>query len=173
MCEPATLAAIGLITTGVSTAGGVIGSIQEGQDAEFQAQKNKLLAQRAGADALARGNRESAVSKMQGSQAIGEQQVAFGASGVDGSVGTPAALAATTRAVSDLDADTIRANAAREAWGYKVQADQYSEEARVAASRGRSKAAGTLLGGAGQALSQYGSLMAARGVPGVKKPKGG
>jgi hypothetical protein len=58
---------------------------------------------------------------------------------------------ADTRMMSELDAQTIRNNAAREAWGLNQQSSQLVEQARQAERAGRLAAGATLLGGLGNA----------------------
>ena len=61
-------------------------------------------------------------------------------------------------AIGEQDALTIRANAARQAWGYKVEANNYRNEGRVAKATGRNAAAGTYLTTAANAMSQGASM---------------
>ena len=89
-------------------------TLVESQDAEA----NIELARTAAADAIQRGQADAAKTRFSAQQAIARQKVAFGASGVDASVGTPVSLGASTAAMAELDARTIENNAAREAWGY-------------------------------------------------------
>lgn len=123
---------------------------EEGLRQEIALRQQARLAELAAADALIRGQREAGQSRMQGSQIIGEQQVAAAASGVEASSGTPAALAAQTRAFAALDAETARVNAAREAWGLRTNAKQLRSEASAARARGTSAAIATGIGTAGQ-----------------------
>lgn len=90
-------------------------------------------------DTLRRGAVAGGLARMQGTSVIAQQKVAYEASGVDSTVGTPAQVAAGTRMVSELDAQTLQNNAAREALGHATTADQYREEwkAQVAARDAR------------------------------------
>lgn len=117
---------------------------------------NGLLADVAGADAKARGENAAALTRAQASMDIADMQAAYGASGVDGTVGSPLDAMRAYRRKSDLDILTLRNNAAREAWGYRLQAMQASEEGRMASLRAQNEQVGTLLGGAGQMASLFG-----------------
>jgi hypothetical protein len=76
-------------------------------------------------DALRRGSFLGGLKRMEGSRTIAQQKVAYEASGVDSTVGTAAQVAGATRLVSELDAQTLQNNAAREALGHTTTADQY------------------------------------------------
>lgn len=53
---------------------------------------------------------------------IGSQRAAYAAQGIDVASGSSVEVQADTAKQGELDALTIRTNAAREAWGYRVQA---------------------------------------------------
>lgn len=146
MCEPVTIASLG-----VMAAGGALsarGQYLQAKGEENAARANQQLANLAAGDALARGIREAGQVRMGASQMIGEQQVAAGASGVDPS--SAAGLAATSRAFSELDAMTLVNNAMREAWGHQVEGQQFAAEAKAASQRKWMGPAATILGTAGQ-----------------------
>lgn len=146
MCEPITIASLG-----VMAAGGAVSAIGQHQQAsaEQQAAKaNQQLANLSAGDSLLRGLRESGQARMAGSQVIGEQQALAGASGVDPS--SVAGLAATSRAFSELDAQTLVNNAMREAWGHQVEGQQFGAEAKAAGQRKWMGPFATILGTAGQ-----------------------
>lgn len=157
MCVPV-LQAVGLGLTAGQTAYGVVKDKEAARDEAEAAGRRELFAEHQAADAVARGEREAAITRSRGSQMIGEQTVYSGASGVDVASGTPGKVAEMTRVYSEVDAATIRANAAREAWGYKVEALEQSDAGRVARKRGDEKATGTFLTGVGRTLDQYGQM---------------
>jgi len=66
--------------------------------------------------------------RMKGSSIIAQQRVAFGASGVDATQGTPAGLATSSQLMSELDAQTAINNAARGALGHTQTAAQINQE---------------------------------------------
>lgn len=139
---------------GLSLLGGLIGSMAESDDARRQGREeaaalaeNARMARFAAMDARDRGMADAGRARMAGSQVIGEQKAAIGASGVDPSSGSALALMADSRMMSELDAKTLEVNAAREAWGLNKQADAYDAQSRRARKRGSNAAAGALLGG--------------------------
>lgn len=134
---------------------GVDSAIGEGKVRAKQAQQNKDLADRAAADALARGAGEAGKMRAAGSDLAAQQMVAFANSGVDASVGTAANVQASTKAKAELEALTLENNAAREAWGYKKHGLQFETQAGIDAARRNREAAGTLLGAAGGAFNSY------------------
>lgn len=96
---------------------------------------------------------------------LGKQRAALAANNVDMSIGTPMELLGDTAAIGEQDALTIRANAARQAWGYKVDANNSLNEGRVAMAAGKNAATGTYLTTAASLMSQGSSL-----AGGMKKP---
>lgn len=66
-------------------------------------------------------------TNLRGAQMVAAQRLGFANSGVDINSGTPAQLQANTMDAAARDVMTLRANAAREAWGFKVQADALSQ----------------------------------------------
>lgn len=178
MCVVA-LPAIAIAATIASTAVGVMGSIQQGKAAQAQAnyqsqvaQNNAQISEWQAADALKRGKVEEDQHRRKVSQLIGSQRASIGASGFDLGDETSVGIVGDTAAMGELDALTIRNNAAREAWGYRVQGSNYTAESGLLLARGDAartaskwQAAGDLLGGASKFASQgasnqktYGSM---------------
>jgi hypothetical protein len=126
--------------------------------------QNAGLAQQQAADSLARGREAEGRQRAQGRQLAGAQRAAFAASGVEIDSGSAADVMANDHALDELDAMTIRNNAAREAWGYQVQSNDYRRQADLARMSGRetasslrSQSVSTLLTGAGSLASIYAS----------------
>lgn len=116
------------------------------------AEQNKQIAEQAAADARVRGAREAAVIRMQASQLGAKQRLAFANSGIDATQGTAVQTVANTAAAGELDAQTALNNAAREAWGYEVSANRYSEQAKLAGQRLGQQQFGIALGAFGKVL---------------------
>lgn len=136
----------------------VIGSLiqansqyEAGQQDRQLGQANARFAELAAGDARQRGESEAGRIRMATSRMAGQQRVGAAVSGVDGK--STEDLMADTRMMGELDAQTTRNNAAREAWGYTVQASQQRRYGAQAASRGANQAAGTILGTFAQSLS--------------------
>jgi hypothetical protein len=163
------MAAISLAATAASTVVGFMGSMQQGRAAQAQAnyqaavsRNNAQIAEWQAQDAIKRGQEEEDQHRRKVSQVIGAQRAGFGASGFDLGDATTIDILGDTAAMGEYDALTIRSNAAREAWGYRVQGSNYMAEAGLQTARGasaRSAAAwqgvGDLLGGATKFGSQY------------------
>lgn len=132
--------------------------------------QNLATAQRASLDATERGNLEAGRARLQGSQMIARQKVAYANSGVDSTVGTAANVQADTRALTELDAKTIENNAAREAWGYKKQGEKFRKELDINRSRAESQMYGTILTTVGKLAS--GAMGADAAYDPGKKKKG-
>lgn len=144
------LPVIGAIALGTGAVAGAVGQIQQGEEAKRAAEANARMAKMAAADARYRGGVQAGQARMQGSQVVAQQQALLGASGVDTGTGTAAQMAAVTRASAEVDALTLRNNAARQAYGLEAQADEMKRQGNAAQSAARWGAAGSLLGGAGQ-----------------------
>lgn len=130
--------------------------------ANYNAELGRLKA----TDAIARG--EIAVDKQHivGRTTIGSQRAAFAASGVD--ITDPDSTAVNvfkdTAAMSELDAVTIRSNAAREAWGYRMQAQNDEALGKVAKAEADNKAIGSYMSmGANVLYGKYGFGATTRG----------
>jgi hypothetical protein len=160
---------LGIALTIGSTLLGAAGSIQQAQataaadnyNAKVQ-DMNARLADRRAKDALDRGVLEEQKKRQQVAQIKGQQQAAMAANGVDLTFGSPLDTLVDTATMGEIDALTIRTNAAREAYDYKVDAVNKRAGAtmsRMAASSastgGYLDALGTVLGGAGKAYGQY------------------
>lgn len=130
-----------------------VGAQQRSNEAAQQVYAtNKAIAYGAAQQAISKGNFDAARVQERGSQIVGQQQAAFGASGVVANAGSPVAVAGGTKFNTDVDAQTIRNNAAREAWGYTQQASNIAKEAQFAQQTAEGNEAGTILGGIGKAL---------------------
>lgn len=152
MCEPATIALIA--STGLTVGGTVLGGMgaqAEAKQQEAFARQNALLSRRAAADAVQRGEAEAGKAQAEGSRAIAQARASLGASGLEMTSGSALDALATTRLNTELDAQTLRANAAREAWGYKVEAHNQDMQAEVAGRRADQAILSTILTGGVQA----------------------
>jgi hypothetical protein len=134
----------------------LIAQQEESTYAQADARENARLAKVAEADALQRGYREAGLARMAGSQLVAEQKVAAAASGADPSVGTPAQVAGSTRAIAELDALTLQNNAARESWGFGQKAERYQRAAEHEKRALPLRQFGSVLTSAGRLSGGYG-----------------
>lgn len=140
---------------------------KSGDLADFNAQVADLQAE----DAIARGQDEEQRYRAKVRQTIGAQRVGFAASNIDVGYGSAVDVQADAAMLGELDALTIRGNAAREAWGFKMQSEDlrargklareegvaYAEAGRVQQSASRWGAASTLVTSGGNLLAmKYG-----------------
>ncbi len=176
---------LALSLAGVGTGINVLGSIKSGNAAKRAGEAQQRAADKSGdladfnaqvadlqaEDALARGAEDTARFRSKVRGAIGAQRVGFAASNIDVGYGSAVDVQSDAAYLGELDALTISGNAAREAWGFKVQAEDYrkrgqlareegvalAEAGRVNQSASRWAAASTIATGAGSLLSaKYG-----------------
>jgi hypothetical protein len=105
--------------------------------------------------ALQLGNIEEERQRARVRAAIGSQRVALAANNIDASSGSALDLIGETAQFGEEDALAIRANAAREAWGYKVGANDSRNQAKLTKTAGKNRATATLLN-TGAQLGQQG-----------------
>lgn len=132
----------------------VVGGMKQGQAQEqqadaaaFQQRTNASYANIAANDAVARGTYDADLQRIKTGQNVGTQRTAQASNGGEVNDGSNANLQADTAALGELDALTIQNNAAREAYGYKVQALTGQQNANQLVANGQSAAQSSLLGG--------------------------
>jgi len=164
-----TAAILSLGATALSTGMGVMGQISQ-QNAQAQAasaaqaqavyqsqvarQNQELMDQRA-SDAKRHGQVAEENRRRLMHQELGQQTARLAAQGT-GLEGSPLDILGDTRAAGELDGLTIRANAAREAYGYQAQGMGYSNQSILESTRAANSvytpnylaAGGSLLAGA-------------------------
>jgi hypothetical protein len=109
--------------TGLSVMGQMNAQAAAGAQQAYLAQQSRMRAQildQQANDALQRGDVAADRQRTVTAQRLGTQTAALAAQGTDLS-GSPSDILSDTSKAGELDASTIRANAAREAWGYKAQ----------------------------------------------------
>lgn len=184
-----TALALGLLAAG--TTAKVVGDIKAGNAAEREgaaqqqvqeseaqlADYNASIADQQARDSIERGADEEARFRTSVRGMIGSQRAGFAAGNIDVSYGSAVDVQADAAFLGELDSLTIRTNAAREAWGYKVNATDLRQQADIARKGGRAAleagrvrksasrwgAASTLLGGGTSLLQARYGLDMARG----------
>lgn len=159
------MASVGLQIAGTANnaVSAYYGAKGQKQALNFQAQMddiNARLAESSAQTILFQGQREEQHSRLQTAQLKGSQRVALAANGVDLAEGSAAELLTTTDVMGEVDANTIRANAVRAAWGQRSQGTNMQIEAMGKRSAARaispnSAATSTLLSGATQVASTW------------------
>lgn len=121
---------------------------ETGKYQEKVAKVNAGISERAAADAISRGAVEADEQRKVTQQVIGAQRTGFAANGIDVNSGTAGLIQNDSAALGELDALTIANNAAREAYGYRVQAMDQRQQGKLARYSGKMEAIGSILGGA-------------------------
>jgi hypothetical protein len=156
MCEPTTIL---LVASAVGTAYGAYSMSESNKaQAEYQsdmAANNAKVSNWQAEDAVVRGGEAAIQQQRQAERMRGTQVARLASNGLDISSGTPLAILEDTMYFGSQDANMIRNNAAREAWGHKVQASGATASSAMFASAAGAEnptlAAGTsLLSSAGQ-----------------------
>jgi pyruvate/2-oxoglutarate dehydrogenase complex dihydrolipoamide acyltransferase (E2) component len=97
---------------------------------------NAAVANLQAKDAVDRGAEDESRFRSQVKVAIGGARAATAQRNIDVGFGSAVDVQADAAHLGELDALTIRTNAAREAWGYKVQSTDYTNRAGVARKTG-------------------------------------
>ena len=138
-----------------------------GKEAQDLEEFNARVAEDQAEDAIRRGVDEEQQLRGLIRQTIGAQKAGFAAGNIDVGSGSAVDVQADAAYLGELDALTIRENAAREAKGYRADAERARRRGKYAAMTGRMdqtasrfQAAGSILGsaaqGAGLLAQRYG-----------------
>ena len=169
MADPVTIGVVGM---GASALGGVVnafgnwfGGQTKGAMYDYQAgiaQMNAAVDRQNAQYALYSGEVKAQQAGMKARFQIGQARADQGASGLDVSSGSAAAVRDGMFKIAQQDTSIIRSNAAKIAYGYQVDAASKEAEAtldKYAASTSRTAgligAAGSLLGAAGSTASKW------------------
>jgi hypothetical protein len=141
-------AAVGLQAAGATFS--AVSSYYQGKWAKQLAEYNAKVATLQGKYAIERGQQTEARARIATGQMQGAQRAAYAGQNVLVDDGT--ALEAQTDAAKwgEIDALTIRNNAALEAWGFKQSAINSRIQGQMAYAQGVAGSIGSILGGAGQ-----------------------
>lgn len=163
----------------MNTVGSYYSSLGQKTALGFQADMdaiNARIAEGRAKDSLKRGEREYGAHRLKTAQFKGDQRVGLGAANVDLGFGSAADVLTSTDLLGEIDAQTILANATREAWGHRLEAVNLRGSAGV--NRASAKAinpgldAGmSLLTSAGTVASHYYGLKEAGAFKGGKGGK--
>lgn len=130
--------AFAAIGTAMSVKGQMDASAAQGAQAGYMqkiAGQQQQVADWQAADAVARGKIVEDAQRRKTGQMIGTQTAALAGQGTDFS-GSEQDILGDTAAAGELDALTVRNNAAREAWGYKVQGVNAANSGALSAAKG-------------------------------------
>ena len=153
MCEPTTIALVAAGTSAASTVVSAYGNYQQAAANKNTANYNASVAEMEAQDARRRGDENAAQVRRQNAQLAGAQRAAFSAKGIDFSDGSAADAIDQTDVFSQVDQNTARDNAAREAWNARARKKGY--EYQAATIRPGFSAASTLLAGASDVAGKW------------------
>lgn len=130
---------------------------------EYQAavaNNNATLDEYKARDAIMRGQSAEIAQRMKTAGLKGTQRASLAARGLDLGEGSAADILASTDYMGETDALTIRDNASREAWGYRVRGSNSSADAGMYGARSRAESSGmaaatSLLTGAGKVAGSW------------------
>lgn len=114
---------------------------------------NKNFAEMNATEAIKRGEKDAQTVRTKVKQTVGAQRAALAAQGIDIDVGSAQDVLQETREAGKLDITTVKNNAFREAWGFKVSALEATMKGEFAELSGNFAARRTLLTGGMDALS--------------------
>lgn len=124
------------------------------------AELNAKMADMSSQTALLSGQRQEQAVKLNAAQIKSAQRTSMAANGVDLGSTTAVNILTSTDVLSEVDAATVSANAARSAFGYQTQALNFRNKARSATATAKGinpllAAGGTLLAGAGTVAQSW------------------
>lgn len=148
---------------GMQAYGAMQKSQAEADAANYQAAiqaNNQRLAEIQAEDAIQRGEKAVEDHTRKVAALKGAQTASMAARGLDLSEGTPLSILTDTDLFGEMDKNTIKANAGREAWGYRAQAANAGSNASLLRMQAENQSplltgAGTLLAGAGQVADKW------------------
>lgn len=136
--------AVGAAAAVASTALGTVSSIQQGKQQQAMynyqakvAEQNAEIAKRNADTERQTGIEEARLQRMKTLQAVGAQQTAMAANGMDVTQGTSLDIIEDTAAMGELDALQIQTNYEKKALAYEQQAGNYTNQANMDAISGR------------------------------------
>ncbi len=169
--------AVSLAITAISTVASMVAQQQQAKQqnraaqaqAEYQQAQldnEKALQEQQAQDAIARGSEEKNQQQRNAARIMGEQRSMLAASGVEMDSGSALGMLTESAIEAQHDSAIIGQNAAREAWGHQVGANNAeNQKSLVAATAENTIAANksaaawgmgtTLLGGLGTGMDQY------------------
>jgi hypothetical protein len=144
------VSALSAITTAIGSARA---ATAQGEIENSIAQTNAAIAGVQSKQTLEAGDIEASRKNLQTQQQVGAERASQGASGTDVASGSNALVRNATTGAGAIDELTIRNNAARQAWGYQVQATQDTFKGQFAQLTAKAQSEQSLLAGGLQAIS--------------------
>lgn len=169
LISASTAAYLSLGATALGAVTSAMGSIQQGkaQAAQYKYQaavdrNNKIISDRQYQDAIKRGEAAEEDVRRKTAQIISKQRTGFASNNIDLGSDVVFDTLSDSSMFGELDALTVRSNAAREAYGYQVQGMNYQASAnnslmaaKNAKSAAKTSAFSSVLSGASTLASNY------------------
>lgn len=149
------VAAISTVATIASTVVGTIGSVMSGEAQSAAASYNAKIQQQNAKWASEAGDQQAAIESQKTRARVGEIKAAQGANNIEVDSGSAPDVRSSASELGELSALTIRSNAAKQAYGYQAQANLDQQNAQMSEMAGMVGGLGTLIGGAGQAATNW------------------
>lgn len=166
---PAVAAVAAVAGAGVAAYGTIESGQAQSASAKYNAQiaqQNQQLAKQSAVMAGQAGEAQAAQQQQKTRAEVGAITTARAASGVDANSGSALDVRSSAAELGELNALTIRENATKEAYGYETQGIGFGNQANLEQSQaandvtaGEVGGAGTLLGGMGNAGSNYSKFL--------------
>lgn len=141
--------------TGLSSLFGTLGSLEQGQFRRQQMQFQARVAEMQAENTIERGKEAESEYRGEVRKIIGKQRSSYAAQGVEINADTAMDVQAETAYIGEMDALTIRSNAMREAFGYRLQATGYNTNARLSMNQALDQSGATLLTGGMQIVDMW------------------
>lgn len=165
MCEPATLAAVSIGTSILGAGMTAYGQMEQGKAAAAQSRyqaavqrNNQIINERQADDAVQRGRIAEQQQRLQTAQVASRQRASLAANGLDLNSGSAVDILSDTAMLGELDALTVRSNAEREAWGYRVQGSNAAASAGLLDAQASSAKRAGMMGAGASLLTGAGSV---------------
>lgn len=186
--DPGSLALAGLVLSTIGTGAGVVGQMQSAdaasKSASYQSEvaaNNAEQAKKNASRAAAAGDQQANMEQLKTRAQIGAIKADQAASGVDVNSGSAVDVRSSAAELGQLNAISIRSNAARQAYGYQVQSSNDTAQAGLDKAEssndltaGYFGAGSTFLGGMGSAANNYANFTTkSRGMTASATPTGG
>ncbi len=130
-------------------------SYVQGQTAKKIGINNQKMAEYAAEDSMRRGEEAAQAVRRKGDAIKSAQRAKMAASGLDLNVGTAADLQDQVDFFSELDQNTARTNAKKEAWTQRATGSAARFQGDAAATQGNLAAFSTVLGSGSQVASKW------------------
>tara|TARA_R110001599_G_scaffold171353_1_gene362440 strand:+ start:451320 stop:451841 length:522 start_codon:yes stop_codon:yes gene_type:complete len=143
----------------MTLAAGAMSAKSSMDNAKYQekvGENNALSAKYAAKDAMDRGAVAEDQKRNETRTLLARQNAALAANGIDSSTGTGLNILSDTAGLGEFDAQTIRSNAMKQAYGYNLQGDNALADGRASAAASRNNAYSTILSSGSKAYGMYG-----------------